>query len=71
MKELHDDHDTDFAEGTISVSGVQEKLSAIEENGLIRLTRQGEQGKYIIKHGKKFSSFQQISFLTGNLSKNR
>ena len=48
---LDDDgeEDSDFVEGNISVSGVQEKLSAVEDNGLIRLTKQGEQGKYIIK----------------------
>lgn len=33
----------------ISVSGVQEKLSALLDNGFIRLTGEGEQGKYIIK----------------------
>lgn len=33
----------------ISVSGVQEKLSAIQENGKIRLVRNGEQGRYILK----------------------
>ncbi len=43
------DDDCDFTEGTLSVSGVQEKLSAVEDNGSIRLTRQGEQGRYILK----------------------
>lgn len=33
----------------ISVSGVQEKMSAVEDNGRIRLTAEGEQGRYIIK----------------------
>lgn len=33
----------------LSVSGVQEKLSAIVENGKVVLTPQGKQGKYIIK----------------------
>ncbi len=33
----------------ISVSGVQEKLSAIVSDGKIRITPQEEQGRYIIK----------------------
>ncbi len=33
----------------ISISGVQEKLSLILEKNLLRLTRQGEQGTYILK----------------------
>lgn len=33
----------------ISVSGVQEKMSAVEENGSIRLAVENEQGRYIIK----------------------
>lgn len=33
----------------ISISGVQEKLSAIVSEKKIRLTKEGEQGKYIIK----------------------
>ncbi len=33
----------------ISISGVQEKLSAIWENGKIRLTKKGEQGTYLLK----------------------
>lgn len=33
----------------ISISGVQEKLSAVVENGRIRLTKEGEQGTYILK----------------------
>lgn len=41
----------DIIENTvrISVSGVQEKLSAIAENGKVRLTKEGEQGRYILK----------------------
>lgn len=48
---LDDDNDdeSDVVEGNISVSGVQEKLSAVIDNNSLRLTRQGEQGKYIIK----------------------
>lgn len=33
----------------ISVSGVQEKLSAVFDNGKIRLVNDGEQGRYILK----------------------
>ncbi|QYH37654.1 HipA domain-containing protein [Algoriphagus sp. NBT04N3] len=33
----------------ISISGVQEKLSLIWDKGQLRLTRQGEQGTYILK----------------------
>lgn len=33
----------------ISISGVQEKLSLILEKNMLRLTRQGEQGTYILK----------------------
>ncbi len=33
----------------ISISGVQEKLSLILEKNLLRLTKQGEQGTYILK----------------------
>ena len=35
--------------GRISLSGVQEKFSAVVENGKFRLTRDGEQGTYILK----------------------
>ncbi|GHT52711.1 hypothetical protein FACS189440_22220 [Bacteroidia bacterium] len=35
--------------GKISISGVQEKLSAIVDKGKIRLTPDGQQGAYIIK----------------------
>lgn len=33
----------------ISISGVQEKLSLVIENNLLRLTHEGEQGAYILK----------------------
>lgn len=33
----------------ISISGAQEKLSAIIDNGVLRLTAKGEQGTYILK----------------------
>jgi len=35
--------------GRVSVSGVQEKFSAVVENGKIRLAHDGEQGRYILK----------------------
>lgn len=40
-----------IAENTkrISVSGVQEKMSAVADHGKIRLTEKGEQGRYILK----------------------
>lgn len=45
----------------ISVSGVQEKLSAVVRKGKIILTPEGEQGKYIIKpaSGHKHLRFRQ------------
>lgn len=44
-----DDEDNEFIENNISVSGVQEKFSAVEDNGTIRIAKPGEQGRYIIK----------------------
>lgn len=35
--------------GRISLSGVQPKYSMVVENGILRLTNEGEQGKYILK----------------------
>lgn len=35
--------------GKISLSGVEEKFSAVVDNGKIRLTEKGEQGHYILK----------------------
>lgn len=35
--------------GRVSLSGVQAKLSAVSENGVLRLVREGEQGRYILK----------------------
>lgn len=35
--------------GNISISGAQEKFSGVIENGKIRLSREGEQGTYILK----------------------
>lgn len=48
-------HDEDVAKAfmdnrkRISISGVQEKLSLILEKNVLRLTREGEQGTYILK----------------------
>jgi len=44
-----DSKDFSDAINQISVSGVQEKLSAVIDNGRIVLTPHGEQGRYIIK----------------------
>lgn len=35
--------------GRISLSGVQEKMSAVVHDGMVRLSRAGEQGRYILK----------------------
>jgi len=35
--------------GVLSISGAQEKYSALIEDGIIRLTREGERGTYILK----------------------
>lgn len=35
--------------GRVSLSGVQEKMSAVVQDGVVRLTKQGEQGRYILK----------------------
>lgn len=35
--------------GNMSISGAQEKFSAIIDNGKIRMTHEGEQGTYILK----------------------
>lgn len=35
--------------GRVSLSGVQSKLSAVADGGILRLAREGEQGRYIIK----------------------
>ena len=45
----------------ISISGVQEKLSAIVRNGKIQLTPEGESGRYIIKPAPeyKYLSFRK------------
>lgn len=35
--------------GRVSLSGVQSKFSAVADNGFLRLAKEGEQGRYIIK----------------------
>lgn len=35
--------------GALSISGAQEKYAAVTENGIIRLTKEGERGAYILK----------------------
>lgn len=37
------------ASGRISISGVQPKYAMVEDNGLLRFAREGEQGRYILK----------------------
>lgn len=47
----HDDDADMLAENyrNLSISGAQEKLSALADNGVIRLTQAGEQGTHILK----------------------
>ena len=42
-------HDIQDGSGRISLSGVQEKMSATVNNGLITLARKNEQGRFILK----------------------
>ncbi len=44
-----EDQEDHVMEGKISVSGIQEKLSAVIDENTLRFTRKGEQGRYIIK----------------------
>lgn len=50
----------------ISVSGVQEKLSAVVENGKIVLTRAGQQGRYIIKPAPTYKHLRFRTFIPAN-----
>lgn len=50
----------------ISVSGVQEKLSAIVENGKIILTPTGQQGRYIIKPMPNYKYLRFRNFIPAN-----
>lgn len=59
---------TDLAESInqISVSGVQEKLSAVVENGKIILTPAGRQGRYIIKPAPNSNYMRFRKFIPAN-----
>lgn len=50
----------------ISVSGVQEKLSAIVMNGKIMLTPPGRQGRYIIKPAPGYKSLRFRNYIPAN-----
>ena len=50
----------------ISVSGVQEKLSAIIEKGKIILTPTGQQGRYIIKPAPNYKHLRFRNFIPAN-----
>lgn len=50
----------------ISVSGVQEKLSAVVQNGQIVLAPQGEQGRYIIKPAPSYKNLRFRNFIPAN-----
>lgn len=64
----HDADSIDLAESInqISVSGVQEKLSAVVQNGRIVLTPQGEHGRYIIKPAPSYKNLRFRSFIPAN-----
>lgn len=64
----YDADSTDMAEyiNQISVSGVQEKLSAIVDSGKIMLTPQGVQGVYIIKPAPGYKLLQFRSMIPAN-----
>lgn len=52
--------------GRISLSGVQEKFSALVENGRFRLTREGEQGEFILKPAPMDPTLDSRKFLPVN-----
>jgi serine/threonine-protein kinase HipA len=52
--------------GRISLSGVQEKLSAIVEKGKVILTPEGIQGRYIIKPAPDNKRLKHRSFIPAN-----
>ncbi|GAB6012510.1 type II toxin-antitoxin system HipA family toxin [Viscerimonas tarda] len=52
--------------GKISISGVQEKLSAIAENGQILLTPEGRQGLYIIKPAPDYKRLNNRKYMPAN-----
>lgn len=51
-------------QGRLSLSGAQEKFSAIADDGVIRLTNEGERGTYIIK--PKLASFENKEYSPAN-----
>lgn len=64
----YDADSVDLAESInqISVSGVQEKLSAVVENGQIVLTPQGEHGRYIIKPAPSYKNLRFRNLIPAN-----
>lgn len=64
----YDADSIDFAESInqISVSGVQEKISAVLENGKIILTPIGRQGRYIIKPVPNYKHLRFRNFIPAN-----
>lgn len=65
------DYDADSSEleesiNQLSVSGVQEKLSAVVENGKIVLTPAGQQGRYIIKPAPTYKHLRFRTFIPAN-----
>lgn len=64
----YDADSIDLAESInqISVSGVQEKLSAVVQNGQIVITPQGEHGRYIIKPAPSYKNLRFRNFIPAN-----
>lgn len=64
----YDADSIDLAESInqISVSGVQEKLSAVVQNGQIVLTPKGEHGRYIIKPAPSYKNLRFRNFIPAN-----
>lgn len=64
----YDADSVDLAESInqISVSGIQEKLSAVVENGQIVLTPQGEHGRYIIKPAPSYKNLRFRNLIPAN-----
>lgn len=65
------DYDADSADlaasiNQLSISGVQEKLSAIVESGKIVLTPPGRQGRYIIKPAPNYKHLRFRNFIPAN-----
>jgi len=64
----YDANSLDFAESInqISVSGVQEKLSVVIENGKIIITPPGVQGRYIVKPVPNYKHLRFRNFIPAN-----